>query len=433
VYPVIQQLESEGLGVSALCEALGASRSAYYAWRQDGRLGPRRREDHRLRPLVRSVFREHRRRYGARRIAAELGARGEPVGRRRVARLMDEMGLAALQPKSYRPRTTDSRHALGYSPNLLLDAPPPSCVNQVWVGDITYVPLWGGAFLYLALLMDRFSRRLVGWELQDHLRETLVLAALRSAIARRRPGRGLIHHSDRGGQYAGRAYRAVLARARMLQSMSRADNAYDNAFMESCFGTVKTELEMKPYESEALARKEIPEYIRYYNTRRRHSSLGYLTPETFEAQAHVSASGRSAEGGETPRRGASARPQGTGASSLIRKKDAGSAGERMMPGVDFQVLRSEVAMSQVLEQLGFEPTSRSGDQLHGPCPVHGSKSNRSRAFSVNVRTGRYYCHKCPSHGNQLELWAAARQLPIHEAAVDLCRALGREVPWIKRW
>lgn len=284
---MIDQLEEEGLPVSVSCETLGASRSAYYAWRGDGRLGPRRREDNRLRPLVRSIFREHRRRYGARRIAAELAARGEPVGRRRVARLMEQMGLAALQPKSYRPRTTDSRHPLGYSPNLLIDAPPPEGINQIWVGDITYVPLVAGDFLYLALLMDRFSRRIVGWELQDHLRESLVLAALRGAIARRRPGPGLIHHSDRGGQYAGSEYRALLARARMPQSMSRADNAYDNAFMESCFGTLKTELEMKPYESGDVARKEIPAYIRYYNTRRRHSALGYLAPEAFEAQARA--------------------------------------------------------------------------------------------------------------------------------------------------
>ena len=432
MYPVIQQLEAEGVPVSALCEALGASRSAYYTWRHDGRLGPRRRGDDRLRPLIRSVFREHRRRYGARRIAAELGARGEPVGRRRVARLMDEMGLAALQPKSYRPRTTDSRHTLGYSPNLLLDAPLPSRLNQVWVGDITYVPLVGGDFLYLALLMDRFSRRLVGWELQDPLRESLVLAALRCAIARRRPGPGLIHHSDRGGQYAGGAYRAVLARARMPQSMSRADNAYDNAFLESCFGTRKTELEMKPYPSEALARKEIPDYIRYYNTRRRHSSLGYLAPEAFEARARdgQGSVGKRDRSTESRRPGRLGR---TGAPSLIRKKDGRNAGERMMPGVDFQVLRSEIPMSRVLEQLGFEPTSRSGDQLHGPCPVHGSTSSRSRTFSVNVRTGRYYCHKCRSQGNQLELWATARKLPIYEAALDLCRALGREVPWIKRW
>jgi transposase InsO family protein len=150
VYAVIHQLEQEGLRVSGLCAALRASRSAYYAWRQDGRLGVRQREDHRLRPLVRSIFREHQRRYGARRIAVELAQHGQPVGRRRVGRLMEQMGLAALQPKLYRPRTTDSRHPLGYSPNLLLNAPPPEGINQVWVADITYVPLTVGDFLYLA-------------------------------------------------------------------------------------------------------------------------------------------------------------------------------------------------------------------------------------------------------------------------------------------
>ena len=120
---------------------------------------------------------------------------------------MDEMGLVAIQPKSFKPRTTDSRHSLGYSPNLLLDAPPPDGINQLWVGDITYVPLVGGDFLYLAMLMDRFSRRIVGWDLQDHMRESLVLAALRAAIALRQPRPGLIHHTDRGGQYAGAEYR----------------------------------------------------------------------------------------------------------------------------------------------------------------------------------------------------------------------------------
>lgn len=311
---MIDQLEQQGLAVSGLCEALGASRSAYYAWRQEGRLGVRQREDNRLRPLIRSIFREHRRRYGARRIAAELAARGEPGRRRRVGRLMEHLGLVALQPKSYRPRTTDSRHRLGYSANLLIAAPPPDAINQVWVGDLSYVPLVGGDFLYLALLMDRFSRRIVGWDLQDHLRESLVLAALRAAIALRRPKPGLIHHSDRGGQYAGSEYRAVLARARMPQSMSRADYAYDNAFMESCFGTLKTELEMKPYENGHVARKEIPDYLRYYNTRRRHSALGYLSPEAFEAQARSREKGcfrASSRGGKT-RRG----PRSTAASSL---------------------------------------------------------------------------------------------------------------------
>ena len=145
-----------------------------------------------------------------------------------------------------------------------------------------YIPLQGGDYLYLAMLMDLYSRRIVGWELLDNMKELLVLAALRSAIALRQPGPDLIHHTDRGGQYAGNTYRQVLYRARMRQSMSRAGNCYDNTFMESCFGTVKTELEMESYEHKTIARKEIQEYIRYYNTRRRHSALGYLTPEEFE-------------------------------------------------------------------------------------------------------------------------------------------------------
>lgn len=194
---VINQLEDE-FPVSILCEALGMSRSAYYTWRQD-EFSLRRREDNRLMPTIRSVFKEHRRRYGARRIAAELAARNESCGRRRVGRLMAQMGLVAIQPRSFQPRTTDSRHTLGYSPNLLIDAPPPDEINQLWVGDITYVPLVGGDFLYLAMLMDRFSRRIVGWDLQDHMRETLVITALRTAIRARRPKPGLIHHTDRGG------------------------------------------------------------------------------------------------------------------------------------------------------------------------------------------------------------------------------------------
>jgi putative transposase len=281
VYAVIPILQQEGFPVVTLCRVLHVSRSGYYAF-QRGELNDRKQADHRLRPQIRAIFCEHRRRYGARRITHELTSRGVDCGTRRVARLMRDMDLRAIQPKSFRLRTTNSRHFLGFSPNLLLEASAPTGINQVWVGDITYVPLRGGAFLYLAMLLDLYSRRIVGWALRGHMKESLVLAALRAAITARQPSSGLLHHTDRGGQYAGIQYRQVLTRAAMRQSMSRSGNCYDNAFMESCFGTVKTELEMSRYDDEIIARKEVSAYIRYYNTRRRHSALGYLTPEAFE-------------------------------------------------------------------------------------------------------------------------------------------------------
>lgn len=265
-----------------MCRILEISKSGYYAWR---RATPTRREDDdlELAPLVGAIFHRHRRRYGTRRIVEELRDMDHACGRRRVAKLLKTQGLKAIQPKSFKPRTTESRHRLGYSPNLLLDFEGTDRIDQLWVGDITYISIQGGPFSYLATLMDRFSRRIVGWQLVEDMTEKLVLDALTAAIRTRQPGPGLMHHTDRGGQYAGAEYRSVLRRAEMRQSMSRADNCYDNAFMESCFGTFKTELEMTEYENHATALEEIKSYIAYYNLQRKHSAIGYLTPAQFEA------------------------------------------------------------------------------------------------------------------------------------------------------
>jgi transposase InsO family protein len=267
--------------VAALCDTLLVSRAGFYAWRRETEC-VRARRDRELLPLVRDIFWHHKRRYGARRIAVELNSQGQPCGVDRVAKLLKIQGLRAIQPKSFVPKTTDSRHQLGYSPNLLATASSPERVNRIWVADITYIPLRTGAFAYLALLMDLFSRRIIGWDLAEQMSEPIVLETLHQAIRARQPLPGLIHHSDRGGQYAGHRYRAVLRRAAVRQSMSRADNCYDNAFIESCFGTIKTELEMTEYQDCSQARGDIAGYVAYYNTERRHSSLDYLSPTQFE-------------------------------------------------------------------------------------------------------------------------------------------------------
>jgi transposase InsO family protein len=291
VYAGIDQLViTERFRAAKVCDLLEVSRSGFYAWRGDQESG-REVRDRELIPWIRSVFWRHRRRYGARRIAVELASEGIACGVARVARLLKTQGFRAIQPRSYTPKTTDSRHRLGYNQNLLVGRAAPSGINEVWVGDITYIPLVArngrGRFGYLALLMDLWSRRIVGWEYGSSMDEELVLGALRRGIQARQPGPGLIHHTDRGGQYAGKRYREVLRRAGMQQSMSAAESCYDNAFMESCFGTVKTELELVEYRGDPEAVREISEYIRYYNVERRHSSLGYVSPVEFESQQAV--------------------------------------------------------------------------------------------------------------------------------------------------
>jgi putative transposase len=272
--------------LTALCDALEVSRAGYYAWLQHAQ-GQREARDRELTTLVCDIFWQHRRRYGARRIAVELAARGQRCGVQRVAKLLKNQDLRAIQPQSYKPRTTNSKHTLGYSPNLLMRSPPPALLNRVWLADITYLPLKAGGFAYLASLLDLCSRRVVGWALADHMTEELVCDALRKAIATRQPPPGLIHHSDRGGQYASHSYRDILRRAACQQSMSRAANCYDNAFMESCFGTIKTELEMTEYDHCHDAHNKLASYLAYYNTERRHSSLNYLSPASFEIQIQL--------------------------------------------------------------------------------------------------------------------------------------------------
>ena len=270
-----------GFQISDVCQCLSIPRSTFYGYRKE-ELTANETQTRELTPMVMDIFWKHRKRYGNRRIVEELADKGFAIGRRRVADIMKSQGLHAIQPKSFTPKTTESRHRLGYSPNLLLEEFSLNGVNQLWVGDITYIPLEGRRFGYLAMLMDRFSRRLIGWHIDTTMTEELVIQGLRNAIAIRQPGKQLIHHTDRGGQYAGKQFRAILRRASIRQSMSRAADCYDNAFMESCFGTIKTELEMTEYKNMQDAEKELAEYFVYYNCDRKHSGIGYQTPIQFE-------------------------------------------------------------------------------------------------------------------------------------------------------
>ena len=265
-----------------LCAVLGASRSAYYGWLSGSRDANKREEE--AERLVLETFLEHRRRYGVRRLVPEMREKGVEIGAYKVRLVLRKHGLRAIQPRSFVPRTTDSRHPYPISPNLLPGLAFPTSPNQVWVGDITYVPLAGGGFLYLAVWMDLYSRRIVGWRLEEHMQEELVVEALRKALATRAVAQGMVAHSDRGGQYAGKAFRKLLDKHHLRQSMSRADNPYDNAFMESCFSRFKAELlEGGAFENKEDAQTEIFEYVEmYYNTRRRHSALGYQSPMNYE-------------------------------------------------------------------------------------------------------------------------------------------------------
>lgn len=273
--------QSTGHSVRRICQSLQVPRSSYYhgATPTDSQ-----RSDAELSQAIGAIFHHHRRRYGYRRIWKQLAAEGIACAPDRVRHLMQEHSLIAIQPKTYVPQTSDGRADLP-SPNLLLDQPLPALPNRAWAGDITYIPC-GGKWLYLAVVIDLCSRRIVGWTLADHLRSDLVVDALKRAIASRPDTQNLIFHSDRGSQYGSRAFRQVLTQAGMRQSMSAPANPYHNAWTESFMGTLKAEMLQNGRFIDATdARTEIFAYIDcYYNTQRLHSSLHYQSPKHFEAQ-----------------------------------------------------------------------------------------------------------------------------------------------------
>jgi len=265
--------------LTALCEALSISRSAYYE--RLSSQSERSISDEALKPRISEIFWEHKRRYGARRILRELRKVDIYCSRKRVCRLMKEQSLKPIRKRRYVPKTTDSKHGLAVHPNLLLEGVEITGINQVWVTDITYIPLVD-SWAYLAIHLDLFSRRIVSWELADHMREELVINSLKKAIKTRGFHPGLIVHSDQGSQYISTGYTKAMRGLR--PSMSRKGNCYDNAFMESCFGTLKSEiLEEGIFLNLDDARCETFDFIEgYYNNKRMHSSLDYYTPIEFE-------------------------------------------------------------------------------------------------------------------------------------------------------
>jgi putative transposase len=264
---------------------LGVCRSAYYSWKQHQQGGSGQNNKAVEQEVIR-IFQQHRRRYGVRRIAAELKAQAMiKAGVYTVRKVMHKHGLQAIQPRSFVPKTTNSTHSYAISPNLLLERSlPPQQPDEVWVGDITYIPLAGGTYGYLSVWIDLYSRRIIGWHLEDNMKEALVIVSLKKAIHSRKVSKELIIHSDRGGQYGGNRFRKLLGSKELQQSMSRRANPYDNAFMESCFSRFKTELlQGGVFDNLQDAYTEIFEYIEmYYNTIRRHSALNYESPMSFE-------------------------------------------------------------------------------------------------------------------------------------------------------
>jgi transposase InsO family protein len=265
--------------IESMCEVLKLSRSGYYAWktRQPSR---RQKDNEDLLGQIREVHIQNRRLYGSPRVAAELEKQGVRCGKNRVARIMREHAISAEVKKRRFRRTTDSRHPYALASNLLVERRQ---TEGVWASDMTFVPTSEG-WLYVAVVMNVKSRKIIGLCMSDRLSQELASDALRDAVGRQSPSEGLIHHSDRGRQYASYAYQELLGEYGMTPSMSRSGNCYDNAYVESFFGTLKTELvHGERYRSRLEARLSIFEYVEvFYNRQRSHSALGYRSPEQYE-------------------------------------------------------------------------------------------------------------------------------------------------------
>jgi transposase InsO family protein len=270
--------------VRTLCHNLEVSTSGFYDWQQrSSSPGPRAAQNQTLTQQIHKIHASSRQTYGSPRILMELRKDGRHHGRNRIARLMRQHGLCGRQKRRYRPQTTDSNHDQPIAPNRLALAPAPTAPDQLWVADITYVQTQEG-WLFVAAILDRFSRKVVGWAMSERIDTALVLNALAMALLHRQPQPKLLFHSDRGVQYASADFRRALEQADLVASMSRKANCYDNASIESFWSTLKLELVYRrTFLTRQQARTEIFDYIEaFYNRQRAHSALGFLSPVSFE-------------------------------------------------------------------------------------------------------------------------------------------------------